>query len=62
MSNLPEEITLYKNLPCTQRTDFVWGRHIKDEVCDDLLEFWDNQRFLTVAPGQIYKEGVPAVD
>ena len=61
-NKVPEEIVIYKNLPCEKRTDFVWGRCIKDEVCDGLLEFWDNQRFLTVAPGQIYHEGEPAVN
>ena len=62
MTNIPEEIVIYKDHVCTQRTDFIWGRHIKDEICDGLIEFWDNQRFLTVAPGQVYQEGEPTVN
>ena len=60
--SLPDEITMYKNLLCTKNTDFIWGREIDHVVCDGLLDFWDNQRFLTVAPGQVYAEGEPTVD
>ena len=60
--SIPEEIVIYKDNVCEKRTDFIWGRHIKDEICDDLLEFWDNQRFLHVQPGQVYREGEPTTD
>jgi hypothetical protein len=59
--SIPEEITMYKNLLCTKSNDFIWGREIDHVVCDGLLDFWDNQRFLTVAPGQVYAEGEPTV-
>ena len=60
--SIPEEITMYKNLLCNKSTDFIWGREIDHVVCDGLLDFWDNQRFLSVAPGQVYAEGEPTVD
>ena len=60
--SIPDEIVIYKGNACEKRTDFIWGRQIDDEVCDNLLEFWDNQRFLPVVPGQVYREGDPTVD
>ena len=51
------ELVTYKGSFCERRTDFVWGRQIPDEICDGLLEFWDNQRFLPVTPGQVYDQG-----
>ena len=55
--NLPEEITIYKDGVCKKSTDFVWGRQIPDIVCDHLIEFWENQHFLRVQPGQVYSQG-----
>ena len=60
--SLPEEITIYKDKVCRKRTDFIWGRQIPDEVCDHLIEFWDNQRFLRVQPGQVYSQGDVTTD
>ena len=60
--SLPEEITVYKDKVCKKRTDFIWGRQIPDEVCDHLIEFWDNQRFLRVQPGQVYSQGDVTTD
>ena len=51
------ELVTYKGQFCERRTDFVWGRQIPDEICDGLLEFWENQRFLPVTPGQVYDQG-----
>ena len=55
--SIPEEFTVYKELLCKKGTDFVWGRQIPDEVCDHLIEFWENQKFLRVQPGQVYAQG-----
>ena len=37
--SIPDEIVIYKGNACEKRTDFIWGRQIDDEVCDNLLEF-----------------------
>ena len=59
--SIPDEITMYKNLLCTKSDDFIWGREIDHKVVDALLDFWDNQQFLTVAPGQLYAECEPTI-
>ena len=59
--SIADEITMYKNLLCTKSDDFIWGREIDHKVVDALLDFWDNQQFLTVAPGQVYAEGEPTI-
>jgi len=51
------EITIYKGRMAAKRTDFVWGREIDHNICDGLMDFWDNQRFLPVTPGQVYDAG-----
>ena len=55
--SLPEEITIYKDRVATKRTDFIWGRQIDDRICDQLIEFWENQHFLRVQEGQVYAQG-----
>ncbi len=60
--SLPEEITIYKDQVATKRTDFIWGRHIDDKICDGLIEFWNNQKFLRVQEGQVYAQGDVMVD
>ena len=60
--SIPEEITVYHDRHCTKSTNFVWGRQIDDNICDGLIEFWENQRFLNVQEGQVYAQGEIAVD
>ena len=60
--SIPEEITVYHDRHCTKSTNFVWGRQIEDQIVDGLLEFWENQKFLNVQPGQVYAEGEIAID
>ena len=60
--SIPEEITVYHDRHCTKSTNFVWGRQIDDNICDGLIEFWENQRFLNVVEGQVYAQGEIAVD
>ena len=60
--SIPEEITVYHDRHCTKSTNFVWGRQIDDKICDGLIEFWENQRFLNVVEGQVYAQGEIAVD
>ena len=55
--SIPEEITVYHDRHCTKSTNFVWGRQIDDNICDGLIEFWENQRFLNVVEGQVYAQG-----
>ena len=43
-----EELVIYKGGICVRRTDFVWGVFIDTKICDGLLEFWEQQRFLPV--------------
>ena len=51
------EVVAYKGQFCDRSTDFIWGRQIPDEICDGLLDFWVNQKFLPVTPGQVYDQG-----
>ena len=51
------EVVTYKGQFCVRSTDFIWGRQIPDEICDGLLDFWVNQQFLPVTPGQVYDQG-----
>ena len=51
------EVVTYKGQFCDRSTDFIWGRQIPDEICDGLLDFWVNQQFLPVTPGQVYDQG-----
>ena len=60
--SLPEEITVYHGRHCNKSTKFIWGREIDHKIVDGLLEFWDNQRFLNVIPGQVYAHGDIQVD
>ena len=60
--SIPEEITVYHDRHCNKSTNFVWGRQIDDNICDGLIEFWENQRFLNVVEGQVYAQGEIAVD
>ncbi len=60
--SLPEEITIYKDKVCEKRSDFVWGKEIDHRICDQLIEFWDNQHFLNVVPGQVYAQGEVTTD
>ena len=52
-----DEIVIYKGGICEKRTDFVWGEFIDTKICDGLLEFWEQQRFLPVTEGQVYDQG-----
>jgi len=56
------DITIYKGRMAQKRTDFIWGREIDPDICDGLMDFWDNQRFLPVTPGQVYDAGDIAVN